>query len=495
MAPRNSLKSQTIRYFLLSLLITLFSLSVSIYFSARLQTMVDSQFEEETELQELQSAMANLQPLLLEYLSSRSSTSLSQLLSISQNLRSTLPQATGGTRSESRKAVREISFLVEAYLDDLNEIIELKRSRNIDGYTRKYEKMQDLYDLINARIDQASLGGFRSSIKDYQSFISLFRSMYLNNFLLLMLGVFFAFSLLMLSVDRLTSPLQQLSALAGKLSNGDFTPDDVHLKSVYEVNMVAEAFNHMKRSIHHYLKEQQKQQEIEQKMLNAQIHNMKMEQMLKRMELYTMQAQMNPHFLFNTLNTGVQLAILEEADRTADFMDHLANLFRHNLKDQQFFIPLKHEIDGVSSYLEILRIRFPKTREFTLDVEESLLGECKVPSMVIQPLVENSVVHAFKNSPDTGKVDVRVYSEGKFIIMSVRDNGSGIPKSTVKQLLQSHTGEYSITSKVMGLENVIQRCYFFYPGDSSVIQINTAEGEGTEIRIRLNREEEPCIRL
>jgi LytS/YehU family sensor histidine kinase len=264
---------------------------------------------------------------------------------------------------------------------------------------------------------------------------------------------------------------------------------------VNEVNHVAEAFNDMKHSIHHYISELQKQKQVEQDMMNERIRNMKMEQMLKRMELYTMQAQMNPHFLFNTLNTGVQLAIIEDADRTAEFMENLANLFRHNLKDRQFFIPLRHEVDGLKSYLDILKIRFPKTRRFELDVENSLLDQCLIPSMVVQPLVENSVLHAFKDNPEEGVVEVRIFRQIPYLMISVKDNGSGIPSETVERLLKPQIGDYSVASKVMGLENVIQRCYFFYPDDKKVIKILTAPGEGTEILIRIHTEAEPCIRL
>jgi sensor histidine kinase YesM len=490
----NSLRSRIVLYFTISLMVTVLALGFIMGFSMELQTMADRQFDDELQLQEIQKQLTEIQVPLLEFLSTRSSKSLSRLLILTQNLRSDLPSDRPRSTDQVKQIKREVFFLIEAYLEQIDQIIELKRGRNIEAYTIRYEEMQSLLSFINERIDYASLFGFRQGTVDYRAFIDLFRRMHVFNFFLMLLGAGFAFSLIMLTMDRITSPMYSLADLAGKLSQGDFSPADVHLNSVNEVNQVAEAFNEMKHSIHHYISELQNQKQMERDMMNARLRNMEMEQMLKRMELYTMQAQMNPHFLFNTLNTGVQLAYIEDAERTAGFMENLANLFRHNLKDQQFFIPLRHEIDGLRSYLDILRIRFPKTRRFELDVEDGLLDSCEVPAMVIQPLVENSVVHAFKNNPLKGIVSVRIFSQGSFLTISVKDNGSGIPGKTVERLLQPHTGEYSITSKVMGLENVIQRCYFFYPDTEDVITIVSAEDEGTEVLIRIDREVEPCIK-
>ena len=490
----DSLRSRILIYFTISMMVTVLALGFIMGFSIKLQEMADRQFDDELQLQDIQNQLADIQEPLLEFLSTRSSGSLSTLLILTQNLRSDLPLKRLRSSDQVKQVKREVFFLIEAYLEQIDQIIELKRGRNIEAYTLRYEEMQSLLSFIYQRIDYASLYGFRQGTVDYRAFIDLFRRMHVFNFFLMLLGAGFAFSLIMLTMDRITSPMYSLAELAGKLSHGDFSPADVHLNSVNEVNQVAEAFNEMKHSIHHYISELQNQKQIEQDMLNARLRNMEMEQMLKRMELYTMQAQMNPHFLFNTLNTGVQLAYIEDAERTAGFMENLANLFRHNLKDQQFFIPLRHEIDGLKSYLDILRIRFPKTRRFELDVEEGLLDSCDIPAMVIQPLVENSVVHAFKSNPQEGVVSARIFSEDNFLVISVKDNGSGIPEKTVKRLLQSHTGEYSITSKVMGLENVIQRCYFFYPGTGDVVNIITAPDKGTEVVIRIDREVEPCIK-
>ncbi|MBN2625825.1 MAG: histidine kinase [Spirochaetales bacterium] len=484
----NSLRTRLSLFYGLSMGITGVFLGIIMLLSMELRQTADRQFTDEQQLRDLQFRLENLQEPLLGYLSSWSSASLSELLIMSEGLKGQIPEEKPISREPAEQFKREIYFLVEAYLDQIEKIIGEKRARNITAYTNSYEFLQELYTHINNRIDKARLTGFRRGMESFQSFLVLFGRMQMYNLLLMLAGAGVAFSLLLLTVDRITSPMYELSLLAEHLSRNEFDLPDVHLNSVDEVNRVAEAFNDMKHNIHHYIEELKKQREME-------LRNMKMEQMLKRMELYTMQAQMNPHFLFNTINTGVQLAIMEEADKTVDFMETLANLFRHNLRDKQFFVTLRHEMEGLTSYLSILRIRFSKTRDFNMTCPEEYLDRFTVPAMIVQPLVENSVVHAFRNHEGRAQVSVDIRYEEPYLIFTVKDNGSGIPEKTVRRLLEKHSLDYSMESKVMGLDNVIQRLYFFFPGQNDVVRIHTAADEGTEIIIRINTEVEPCMTL
>ncbi len=212
---------------------------------------------------------------------------------------------------------------------------------------------------------------------------------------------------------------------------------------------------------------------------------------MRRMEIYTLQAQINPHFLFNTLNTGMQLAIMENADRTGEYMDILSRLFRHNIRNKETIVPLRHEIEGLNYFFCILRIRFPKNLDLVLDYPEELLDSCWVPVSVLQPLVENCVVHAFKNMPGLCSIIVRAEKREGILELSVTDNGCGMAVSTADKLLHPLPIEDS-SSRVMGLENVIQRLYFFYPDAPDVISIRTGEGSGTSIIMRIDTRVKPC---
>jgi sensor histidine kinase YesM len=259
------------------------------------------------------------------------------------------------------------------------------------------------------------------------------------------------------------------------------------------MDQVVEAFNRMKNEMRRFIEEIRWQENIKQEYMQEKMRNMKMEGLVRHMEIYALQAQMNPHFLFNTLNTGMQLAILEGADRTGEYMDNMAQLFRHIIRNKEIIVPLRHEIEGLRYYFAILRVRFPRNLDLVLDYDETLQDTCKTPVSIIQPLVENCIIHAFREMPPRALIIVRAEKQGSRLMLSVRDNGCGMPEETAEKLLHPLSLDESSQSRVMGLENVIQRLYFFYPGDPDLIRIETGRGKGTAVIIRIDTGREPCI--
>jgi sensor histidine kinase YesM len=201
----------------------------------------------------------------------------------------------------------------------------------------------------------------------------------------------------------------------------------------------------------------------------------------------------------------MQLAIVEGADRTGEYMDYMARLFRHIIRNKEIIVPLRHEIQGLDYYFYILRVRFPRNLELGLECSEDLLEACKVPVSILQPLVENCVIHAFKAGStgpvgQTGRdgeegmhrINVSAALDGKRLVLSVGDNGCGMDREKAEQLLHPQSIDESSVSRIMGLKNVIQRLYFFYPDDTTVVNIETGS-EGTTVIIRIDTEREPCL--
>jgi len=493
MAVRTSLRTHLVYSAAIGLAMVIASIIYILFATVRMQQIVNDQFRTERAFQALQQEVVSIRTPLLNYLSSRSSQALSDLLAEEQVLRTMLPDPGDIPADEYALARREIYSLLESYLDLIEEAIDLKRARAIEEYSALHEEMAALNDHILERIDRISLSGLRGELTRFERIIGTSRELLSWNLLVIILAFLGSTLWIMISIDRVTVPMNRLAWAAAELSSGNFEFDDIDLGSVTEVDAVITAFNTMKRDIRQYIAELNRQQQIEQGYMNERLRNLKMEQLLKRMELYTMQAQMNPHFLFNTLNTGVQLAITEDAEKTADFMEHLADFFRYNMRERNLIVSLRREIEGLEAYLYILRIRFPKSLGFSMEVPEELLDLCTVPALMLQPLVENSVIHAFKGIDRPGQISIKVWKDGSVLVLSVRDNGIGIPPDTASRLLERHNRDVDHDSKVMGLENVIHRLHFFYPDDPEVVVIHGDPGRGTEIRIRIDTEVEPCI--
>jgi sensor histidine kinase YesM len=480
--------------------------TVYILFSARkLQDISDRSFERERFMKTVQEDLSAYQEPLLEYLSTRSSNALSRILINSQILRGKLPVYFPVSANKAELRERELYRLIYAYLNLADEAMEEKRGRYIAAYTAIYDEMEGLLAYINREIEAISTEYFRGQLDAYGIFMADFGTIQFWNLLFIIFVSIFAIFLLLLSVDRITTPLVRLSGMAAELSAGHFDIDDLKTASVREMDQVVEAFNRMKHEIRKFIEEIRWQENIKQEYMRERLRNLKMEGLVRRMEIYTLQAQMNPHFLFNTLNTGMQLAIVEGADRTAEYIEFMAQLFRHNIRNREIIVPLRHEIEGITSYFNILKIRFPKSLDLVLDYDEELLDQVTVPVSLLQPLVENCVVHAFKNAAvqggiaqeaefrgETSRIVLRVEKTGGRLVLSVRDNGCGMSRETVERLLHPQGIDESSLSRVMGLENVIQRLYFFYPDDPDVVGIETEPGKGTAVFIRIDTGRQPC---
>ncbi|MDR2661454.1 MAG: histidine kinase [Treponema sp.] len=467
-----------------------------LFCNQKIQDLSARSFEQERFLNSIQQDLAAYEGPLMEFLSTRSSNALAQFLIDTQALRQKLP----GYRQIHDNPVdlkeRELYALIFHYINLAEEAIEEKRGRNISAYTAIYEEMASLKEYISREIDAVSTDRFRFQLEAYEHFLAESGTIQLWNFIFVISTSVFSMLILLYSINRFTNPLRRLSAMTKELSAGNFGVPDLETgrDSVEELDQVIDAFNHMKGEISKYIEEIRWQENIKQEYMQEKMRNMKMEGLVRHMEIYALQAQMNPHFLFNTINTGMQLAIVEGADRTGEYMDYMARLFRHIIRNKEIIVPLRHEIQGLDYYFYILRVRFPRNLELNMDCAETFLDACKVPVSILQPLVENSIIHAFQDAEEdfSRRIQVRAEKREGRLVLSVSDNGRGMEKETAEKLLHPQSISESSVSRIMGLESVIQRLYFFYPGDEEVVDIKTGP-EGTTIIIRIDTEREPCL--
>ena len=466
-----------------------------LFSNQRIQLFSERSFESERFLISIQEDMTVYEGLLMEFLSTRSSNALAQILIDTQSLRQKLPRYRQILENPADLKEREIYALILHYLNLGDSAIEEKRGRNISAYTAIYEEMVALKEYIYREIDTISIRRFRSQLGAYERFLAESGAIQLANFIFIVSMSASSILILLLSLNRFTDPLVKLSAMTRELSAGNFNIPDMEIDqgSVEELDRVIEAFNHMKTEISRYIEEIRWQENIKQEYMQEKMRNMKMEGLVRHMEIYALQAQMNPHFLFNTINTWMQLAIVEGADRTGEYMDYMARLFRHIIRNREIIVPLRHEIQGLDYYFYLLRVRFPHNMSLIMECQEELL-DLKTPVSILQPLVENCIIHAFKDADEDFRRTIKVkaiLTERKLII-SVIDNGSGMNQDTAEKLLHPKPIDESSLSRVMGLQNVIQRLYFFYPDDPDVVGIETGT-EGTAVIIRIDTEKEPCI--
>lgn len=240
--------------------------------------------------------------------------------------------------------------------------------------------------------------------------------------------------------------------------------------------------------------------------LGKQVHNTQkqmydMEITKKQMEISAYRNQINPHFLYNTLECIRAMAFYYKTQDIADITASLSNMFRYAIKGDNF-VTIRDEISHVREYAQIIGFRFMGRIRVEIDVEESLL-EKKTLKMLLQPIVENAVFHGLEKKIDHGVVQIKIHSlPDDKIQITIMDNGQGMDETKVAELLYHlriiHSAPHATTDKnqEIGLSNIFKRIKLFY-GDMAEMNIQSELNTGTTIRISIpvhnNGGDQPCI--
>lgn len=264
-----------------------------------------------------------------------------------------------------------------------------------------------------------------------------------------------------LSVSR---PINQLISAMQLVESGDFSTPVV-ATGPEEIIALSDSFNTMVRKV----------QELMLTLVGQQRDK-------RKLELQMLQNQINPHFLYNTLDSIVWLA---ERERNADVIQtvvSLARFFRISISKGESFIPVADEISHVSNYLTIQRIRYGDRFVYSIRIDEAL-KDLKIMKLVLQPLVENAIYHGI--GEEGGEIGIEGRLEGEAMYFSVRNNGYGITETRIQEMYQSMRGEAG--HKSVGIRNVYQRLKLYY-GEAADISISSILDESTTVTLKIPRQ-------
>lgn len=263
----------------------------------------------------------------------------------------------------------------------------------------------------------------------------------------------------------ITRPIYEVSEVTRQVSEGDLS---VRTNIVYgdEVKQLGDSLNQMIDKIEQLLD----QVTVEQTRL-------------RHAELELLQAQINPHFLYNTLDTIVWLAEAGEQDKVVSMVGSLSKFFRTSLNQGKDNISIGEELQHARSYLEIQQVRYQDILTYDIDVPESLYSNL-IPKITIQPLVENALYHGIKNKRGLGCIKITgLQTESGFDII-VTDDGIGMSEDRLEQIRDRISNPKPESDEIFGLYNVNERIRLRF-GDQYGISIKSQYGVGTEVRISL----------
>ena len=207
---------------------------------------------------------------------------------------------------------------------------------------------------------------------------------------------------------------------------------------------------------------------------------------LRKAEFELLQSQINPHFLYNTLDAIIWLAEAGEQKKVVSMVRSLSEFFRTSLNRGKDIISVREELLHVRSYLEIQQVRYQDILNYDIDVPAEL-GNYLIPKITIQPLVENALYHGIKNKRGSGTIHIRGSRQEDFLVIEIEDDGIGISKERLWQVNDGIRKKILTGKDIYGLYNVNERIRLNF-GEAYGINILSTYGEGTLVRILL-----PCI--
>ncbi len=329
-----------------------------------------------------------------------------------------------------------------------------------------------LADYMVVRAQQLVVAYLDSTSAQHQHFLDDFevlqRRLALGIIGILLIDILAVFLLL----RDLSSHLASVEQSAKELSRGNWEISDIDESRYRELSSVANAFNEMKHSIIRFVGEVEDKAE--------------QDRLLKETQLRALQVQTNPHFLFNALNMIGRSALFEDKETTISLVESVSSILRYSLENEANEVPLSMEVEIVKAYMFIQGTRFGDRISFEVDVPETT-NDPQVPPMLLQPLVENAIIHGLRDKKDGGTVALRIRSSGEEVLIQVEDNGRGFAAERVGEVLDGRlkddTGRTSI-----GLHNVARRLQLAYEKDGLLTVQSVAE-EGTTVTIRVPTKE------
>ncbi|MEN2767909.1 sensor histidine kinase [Ornithinibacillus xuwenensis] len=287
-----------------------------------------------------------------------------------------------------------------------------------------------------------------------------------------------AFMLLVMSYwfsRSITKPVLQLTKAANELSKGRFD-EQVKVDTNDEIAFLAKTFDHMRININKLFLETKQKAQLEHELQQNKI-------LLQESQFRSLQSQINPHFLFNTLNTLSKKAYLEGSQETSDLLVNVAGLLRYNLKQMDRSVTLREEVVVLQQYMEIQKARLTDRLKIHMEIDEACL-DIKIPTLTLQPLIENAVIHAIEPREDGGNIWVRILNGDKRITIEIEDDGMGMEADKIEQILLEKYKQTEGHSTGIGFSNVVKRLRLFY-GYDDVIEIESVLDRYTKIVLKL----------
>lgn len=381
----------------------------------------------------------------------------------------------------------DLKYMAESYLKYTALVIHAEKIKDYSELNQNYQKSEQTYGFIQAQMSVVYREIQRNNVLSGEQLDKYNRHVgYLKY---LTISVIFGFGVLLIYLlDRvIIRPINKLAASAGQFSlqSDNLQPTVREVKPESEIDALRNTLFHMQKRIcsqyHLAVEKAELGQQLEAQKLKA----MESEKHMKEAELKNLQARINPHFLFNSINLISKMAYIEQAEQTSAMMESLGELLRYNLDNFSKIVTLGKEIENIRDYTIIQKMRFGDRIEFTIHADERI-EKGRIPCLILQPLVENAIIHGvgMYTKGAVVRVDTRLLENDRAEIL-IYDNGMGMEADEldrVRGIIKEHYSDAENGS--IGLSNVFKRLQLFF-NNNVIITVDSRRGQYTKVKINI----------
>lgn len=368
------------------------------------------------------------------------------------------------------------------YHDQLAEEIFNTDIHNPDIY-KTLTDIKTLYLYMNRHAQTLIISYLNYSSNKYMGLLAGYQDMERNIYAIIIITSILCFLFALALSKDILKTIDKLSSFARSLSDGHWEVSDIKENKYGELNILGQTLNLMKNNINKYINQLKQKSELEIKLNKERMENIEKDRLLKESQLLNLQMQMEPHFLFNTLNTVARTAMFEKADKTVELIVAVSRIMRYNLDNKGKMVELNKEIEVLEAYLTIQQVRFQDQMEFKISIEGDISG-IKIPPMILQPIVENAIIHGLADKDKNGRIDIQVTRGNTYVDIRISDNGKGIKEDKLTNVFQvKEDNREDNLSTGLGLLNVKRRLELYY--GAGLLKINSVFGQGTEVIVKL----------
>ncbi len=350
------------------------------------------------------------------------------------------------------------------YIDLLYEVLGMQES--LSDYALK---------LVQVTLEQWD-EVYEEKVQLFQKVVPFYSSTVIFIMLIMIIKTWRLFS------RTLIKPIIMIAEDSRKIAMNKFDTPDLYVENKDEIGELVAVFNKMKKAMIGYIHTLEEKNRIAELLHKEELEKVEMEKTLEQARLEILKHQVNPHFLFNTLNMISSMARLEDAEITDKMTVSLGNLFRYNLRTVEQEVFLEQEIEVMDDYIYIQQMRFDNriVYEKRIEVDEK---KVKIPAFTLQPIVENAFVHGVSTMEQDGKISIKIWEENNKVIIIVEDNGCGMNESTLKEI-HKRIYDKNISGRGIGLGNICKRIRMMYQ-ENGHFEIFSTYGEGTIVRLEI----------